>query len=285
MFYLTRNADLLESYRATRAERERAEESLADSSAGLVFQPEEHRYFLGKREMASVSSIVEYYAPFDAVQKSINASLNPRHPLFGKDPEEIRAIWQEAGRQAADAGTDLHAFGEACYLYMIGREDDIDSQFYDRIYPEGLMAIDPKEISLARSWAENDWVRYAPVAKETRIVNTELGYAGTFDLLLYDRYNYSYPVRDYKSNKDLDRWIGGEMLRPPLSMLKHNDIGKYTVQQTLYTIQLRRCGLNVNSNSLIWLKEDGYEERALEMQYDRVVNYAAQTYLQSIKNK
>lgn len=285
MFYLTRNADLLESYRATRAERERAEESLADSSAGLVFEPEEHRYFLGKREMASVSSIVEYYAPFDAEQKSISASLNPRHPLFGKDPKEIRAIWEEAGRQAANAGTDLHAFGEACYLYMIGREDEIDSQFYDRIYPEGLMAIDPKEISLARWWAENDWVRYAPVAKETRIVNTELGYAGTFDLLLYDRYNYSYPVRDYKSNKDLDRWIGGEMLRPPLSMLKHNDIGKYTVQQTLYTIQLRRCGLNVNSNSLIWLKEDGYEERALEMQYDRVVNYAAQTYLQSIKNK
>ena len=279
MYYLKKSPILLASYNATTEVRQMAEEALADSSAGLIFEPEEHKYFLGSKEMACVSSIVEHFAPFDAESKALSASLNPKHQHYGKTPEEILAIWQQNGKEASDAGTAVHAFGEACFLYMTGRENEIGSDFFDRIYPEGLMAIDPKEIAVARWWAENDWNRYVPVAMETRVVNVEYGYAGTFDLLLYDRYNLSFVVRDYKTNKDLYRWFN-DMCLPPLSMIKANDIGKYTIQQTLYTIQLRRCGLPVMGNSLIWLKEEGYQEVPLMMNYDKVVAYAAQQYLQ-----
>lgn len=273
MFYLQKNASLSASYRATEGIRSWAEECLADASAGLVFDPEEHRYFLGRRELRSVSSIVEHFAPFDAEKMAARVALNPKHPLFGKTVEEILAIWKESGRQAASAGTDVHAFGEACFLYMTGQEDQIEEQFRERIHPEGLLATEPKEIALARWWQETDWKRFAPVAKETRVVNPQLGYAGTFDLLLYDQYNASFCVDDYKTNKDLERWFG-DMLLPPLSMLRSNDLGKYTVQQTLYTIVLRMIGFLVSNNCLIWLREDGYRNMPLPLQYDKVVAWA-----------
>ena len=248
---------------------------LADATAGLDFKPDEHRYFLNGREMRSVSSIVEHFAPFDSLSVAAKCSVNPKHEHYGKSPEEIVAIWQQAGREAADAGTKVHAFAEACYLYLAGRENEIEEAFRDRVTSEGLAAVKPKEEAVARWWAENDWQRYAVVAKETRIVNPVLGYAGTFDLLLYDMYNAGFAQKDYKTNKDLERWFG-EMLIPPLSMIRSNDIGKYTVQQTLYTVVLRNIGLPVLSNELIWARDEGYRCVMLPMEYDKVIVWAVQ---------
>lgn len=283
MYLLKRNEYLTANYAASEAFRNWTRQVIADASEGLVFEPEEHRYFLGGREMRSVSSIVEHFAPFDSEKKAAQVAANPKHPLYGKTVEEIVAIWEQSGREAASAGTAVHAFAEACYHYMTGEEDLIEETFRDRITPEGLEARDPKEIAAALWWHETNWQRYVPVAKETRIVNPSLGYAGTFDLLLFDIYNQSFEDKDWKTNKDLEKWYG-EMLLPPLSMLKSNDIGKYTVQQTLYTIQLRNIGLAVSRNSLIWLREDGYREVSLDMQYDKIITYAVTEYLKSIKN-
>lgn len=254
-----------------------ANRRLADSSAGLSFEAAEHRYFLAGKEMRSVSSIVEHFAPFDSLAVATGCSLNPKHEHFGKDPEEIVAIWEQISREAADAGTRVHAFAEACCLYLQGREDEIDEAFRDRVTAEGLAAADAKEEAVARWWAELDWTRYAVVAKETRVVNPLLGYAGTFDLLLYDLLSCAFAQRDYKTNKDLERSFG-KML-PPLSMLRDSDMCKYTVQQTAYTIQLRNIGLPINSNQLIWLREDGYREVELDLRYDRVVAWAIEQLL------
>ena len=254
---------------------------LADASAGLRFDPEPHKYYLGGRELRSVSSIVEHFAPFDAMATALRCSINPRHKHFGKKPEEIVALWAEEGRQAAEAGTKVHAFAEACCSYLCGREDEIDPEFRDRVTSEGLAAVTPKEEAVAMWWTEKDWSRYAVVAKETRVVNPSLGYAGTFDLLLYDLYNRNFRIDDYKTNKDLERWFGDYLLAP-LSMIKSNDLGKYTVQQTSYTIVLRNIGLHVAANELIWAKEGGYHVYELPMEYDRVIQYAITDY--SINN-
>ena len=253
-----------------------AQEALADSSRGLTFDEKEHRYYLHGQEMPSVSSIVEHFAPFDSLAMATKCSINPKHEYFGRDPQEIVAIWAANGRAAAQAGTDVHAFGEACALYIQGRTDEIDEQFRRRITPDGLRAETPKEEAVAQWWNDQDWWRYTVVAKETRVVNPLLGYAGTFDLLLYDILEKTFHVRDYKTNKDLERWFGN-MLLPPLSMLRGNDIGKYTVQQTAYTIQLRNVGLDVRSNELVWLREDGYRVVSLPMGYEKVITYAIST--------
>lgn len=264
-----------------------ANRRLADASQGLVFNADEHRYFLGGREMRSVSSIVEHFAPFDALATARRCAVNPKHEHFGKQPEEIVAIWDAAGREAADAGTKLHAFGEACELYLADREDEIDPQFRDRITEDGFVATNPKEEAAARWWTEQPWDSLAVVAKENRVVNPLLGYAGTFDLLLYDIKRQGFALKDYKTNKDLHRWFGDYLL-PPLRMIRNNDIGKYTVQQTLYTIQLWNIGINVISDDLVWLcdaKDCGvYEEVPIDLKYHKVINWAVSQLNSIIKN-
>lgn len=256
--------------------RARAGELLRDASRGLVFDPEQHRYWLGGRELRSVSSIVEQFAPFDAAAAAERCSKNPRHEHFGKSPEQIMELWDTKGREASAAGTQVHSFAEACMLFRCGRQDEIEEQFRDRLTPEGLAALTPKEEAAARWWDALDLGRYAPVAKEVRLVNPCLGYAGTFDLLLYDSWNKCYALKDYKTNADLFRWFGGH-LKAPLSPIKDNDEGKYTVQQNMYGITLGEIGLAVGTRDLVWLREDGSFSEVPLPNMEKLVRFALET--------
>ena len=273
MFVLQKNPAALLSAKAEQVVVRDIRQRLEDASAGLAFDPGEHRYAFFGREMHSVSSIVEHFAPFDTLAAAQRAAKNPRHPLFGKSVDEILALWELKRDNAASAGTLVHSFAEACCLYLHDMEDEIEPMWRERISDAGLVATEPKEEAVARWWASMDWNRYAFVAKETRVVNPVLGYAGTFDLLLLDRYTRALVMDDYKTNADLYKWYGDYML-PPLSMLQSNDLGKYTVQQTLYSIVLKALGLILCANNLVWLKEDGFEEVPLNMIYERVIQYA-----------
>jgi hypothetical protein len=249
---------------------------LRDSSLGLVFEPIEHKYTLHGRLMESVSEIVQSFAPFDSEKIAASCATNPRHPLFGKSVDEILSIWNEKRDKSAEAGTQIHAFSEACCLYRLGLEDKIETEYKDRITPEGLTALSPKEEASARWWDSLDLGRYAVVAKETQIANPNYGYAGTFDLLLYDTVKKGFALCDYKTNEDLFRSFG-EKLSTPLNMIKADDYGKYTLQQNLYRIQLENIGIEVRDMSLVWLKNDGTFEQIPLPNYERIIRYAMET--------
>lgn len=246
---------------------------LEDSAHGLVFDAEQHRYYLGDRELRSVSAIVESYAPFDSLATAERCAKNKRHEMYGKDPQEIVAIWQRRADEAASAGSDVHEFCEACFLVKTGRADLLEDRYKARLTAEGLEASSPKEEAAARWWNALDMTRFIPVAKETRIVNPRHNYAGTFDLLLWDRMMQGYCIRDWKTNKDLFRWYG-DMLRPPLSPIRADDHGKYTLQQNLYRISLENIGLPVISMELEWLRDDASYQSVEIKDYDSLIRFA-----------
>ncbi len=257
-----------------------ANERLADASCGLEFEPIAHRYSIGGTVIPSVSSVVEYFDPFDAAAVAAGCSKNSRHEMFGKSVEEILSIWKERGRVASEAGTAVHEFGEACFLCKAGRPDLLEPAMRERLFPDGtLEAVSPKEEAVARWWDALDLGRYVLIAKEARVYNPQLRYAGTFDILLYDLVEHCYMLKDYKTNADLFRWFG-DYLRAPLTPIKSNDVGKYTVQQNLYRIELENISLKVGSMDLIWLKEDGTFQEVRLPEYQKLVTFAVKQYLQ-----
>lgn len=250
-----------------------ATQLLADSAAGLRFDADRHEYFLGGRRIPCVSDIVEWYAPFDSVGVAEKCSKNPKHEHYNKSINEILAIWEQNRDRAAEAGTQIHEFGEACFLYMSYRDEEIAPEYRDRIKPEGFAAVIPKEEAVARWWDELDTDRFILIAKETRVVNPVLHYAGTFDLLLYDLEEHCFVLKDYKTNEELFKSYGSK-LRPPLSLIKADSHGKYTLQQNLYRIQLENIGIKVGMMDLIWLKESGQPENVTIPNYEPLVRYA-----------
>ena len=245
---------------------------LADSSKGLTFDEPTHTYTFHGKQIPCVSDIVEFFAPFDSKWMATLCAKNPKHKLYGKSAEEIMNIWEEKRDKAAKEGTEIHRFGEACFNYLRWKDDELDEEFRARITPFGLMAATPKEVAVAKWWQNLELERYVPVAKETRIVNPVLGYAGTFDLLLYDLANHVYLLKDYKTNEELFKAYG--KLKAPLSVLESSSHGKYTVQQNLYCLQLTNIGIDVNGIDLIWLKSDGNAQEVNIGNYMELVSYA-----------
>lgn len=256
---------------------EKARRLLNDASAGLVFEPVEHKYMLGEREMTSVSVMIKRFAPFDALKTAEGCSKNPKHELYGKTVEEIIGIWEEKRDTAAAAGTEVHEFGEACCLYWQGREEEIIEKYRPRILPEGFAPESPKEEAVVKWWNSLDPERYIVVACEGRIVNPLLGYAGTFDLLLYDVQEKRFLLKDYKTNEDLFKSYGTRM-EAPMTPLKNDDIGKYTMQQNMYGMQLDNIGIPTDIMHLIWLKSDGnFEEVPLENKFRPLIKFALES--------
>lgn len=255
----------------TREAVEEARRRLDENSQGLTFDAPTHTYYLDGRELRNVSSIVHHFAPFDSDKVALGCSRNPKSKYFGMTPEEIKATWAHD----ADLGTQVHAFAEACCLWCQGRGDAIEPEYRDRISPEGLKACTPKEAAAAMWWDGIDLSRYAVVAKETRIVNRSLGYAGTFDLLLFDSLTERFCIRDYKTNGDL-LGKGSGHLKAPLTNITNNDIGRYTVQQSLYMIELENLGLPIADMSLVWLREGSCQEVELSLAYANQIYLAVQ---------
>ena len=283
----TNQKSILTGEAAAEAQRawEYANTRLADASCGLEFEPVAHRYSIGGTIIPSVSSVVEYFDPFDAAAVAAGCSKNSKHEMFGKSVEEILSIWKERGRVASEAGTAVHEFGEACYLCKTGRPDLLEPAMQGRLGMDGtLETASPKEEAVARWWDALDLGRYVLIAKEAKVYNPQLRYAGTFDILLYDLYEHCYMLKDYKTNADLFRWFG-DYLRAPLSPIKSNDVGKYTVQQNLYRIELENIGLRVGSMDLIWLKEDGTFQEVRLPEYQKLVTFAVKQYLQQQTSK
>lgn len=251
-------------------------QKMKDSVRGLSFEPVSHTYTFYGQVLKSVSSIVEmFHEPFDAQGTAAKCSINPKHKMFGKPVPEILKLWEENRDKSAADGTAVHEFGEACFLWCTGNEHLIDEKFQQRITTEGLVSLTPKEEAVARWWQALDENTYVPVSKETRLANPLLGYAGTFDLLLYNLQDKAFELTDYKTNKDLFNSYGKKLL-PPLNFIPSDDKGKYTIQQNLYKIQLNNLGINVNKMKLIWLKENGIYEEIEIPEYSKLITFAIQ---------
>lgn len=267
MFILPPNPYAVDTIRSQSKRIGETRQRLADSTEGLIFEPAAHIYTIAGQIIPSVSSVVDRYAPFDREKVATDCSKNPRSKYFGMTPEDILQQWEDT----AAAGTAVHAFGEACYLWICGRAEEIEEEFRDRIRPNGLLAVTPKEEAVAQWWAAQDWTRFVPVAKETIVFNPALWYAGTFDLLLFDLSSDKFLIRDYKTNEDLFKWYGKWLGGQFYKIIKDTDEGKYTLQQNLYSIQLRNISIDVGGISLIWLKDDATWQEVEIRNFERLV--------------
>lgn len=240
----------------------------------LKFFEDEHRYFIGDKELTSVSVVTHLFKPeFDVKAKTkemYNKYYNVEgHKYYHMLPEEIEKQWKDKAKEACELGTERHEFGESCFYYMTGQYEKILPNFKNRLTSDGgFKALYPKEEAIVNLW-ENIPKSVIPLLAETKVYDEKLGYAGTFDILFYYD-NKKYPdksglyILDYKTNEDLTKNFGDTLLYPFNEML-NNSLNIYKLQLSLYENCLNNIGLKTVARRLIWLKPDGnYEKINLE---------------------
>lgn len=212
---------------------ERIRKQLKDYFTKLQFNEEKHIYTVDGEILPSVSKLItNFYEPFPKGQAKRSADRE------GITEFEILARWRATSEEACDRGNRIHDFGEN---YMFDRT---------------LEPICGQEEAVVNFWNELP-EHITPVCAELKMYHKELKYAGTADIVLYNRNNNSLIIADYKSNKDLFKNYRGKTMTGIFSHLLDCPFNKYQLQFSFYKILLEQVGIRVSELKLIWLLPSG----------------------------
>lgn len=248
----------------------------------LVFYEIPHEYYLDGVQYISVSDVTHRYKPITSEQMAENCvkkwqkEQDPSYKYYGMSKEQILAQWKVKSDKACDFGTDVHAFGESMFYYMIGEPERILEECKEQFTENGPQPSNPQEEAIVKFW--NDLPEnFVPVLAETKVFNRNgTQYAGTFDILFYYVEEPESPknglvIFDYKTNEDLYKNYNNQKLLWPFQDMLDQAVSYYTLQLGCYQVPLENLGYKVIARRLIWVRPNGsYEKVKIDSIADRI---------------
>jgi hypothetical protein len=237
----------------------------------LVFLEGPHEYYLDGVQYMCVSDVIHKYKPITGEQMAENCvkkwqkDQDPSYKYYGMSKEEILTQWAIKSGHACEYGTEVHAFGESMFYYMIGEPEKILPECTDKFRDGFPHPTNPHEEAVVQFW-EDLPETIVPVLAETKVFNRNgTPYAGTFDILFYyvdedNPQNSGLVIFDYKTNEDLYKNFKQQKLLWPFNDMLDMSYSNYTLQLSLYAIPLQNIDMNVVARRLIWVKPDGTYE-------------------------
>lgn len=226
----------------------------------LDFNEKKHIYFVdGKPLKSSVSKLIsKFYKKFPTELKAEqiaegNKMTGAINQYTGMSKEDILKQWKEINLESTTRGTRVHEFGE---LYPFNRtlkprckQEEAVKKFWDDM-PNHLV----------------------PVTMELRMYHFKKMFAGTADILLYDRKNDVYIIADYKTNKDLFKNYQGQKMLDNFSFLLDTPFSHYELQLSYYQILLEQIGISVSRRIIVYLDFDGNYKMYDTRDFTKIIN-------------
>ena len=225
--------------------------------AGITFFEEDHRYEVDGRTFISVTQLISRCFPEFNADEAIR-KMGPKHPLYGRPPEEIKALWKRNGEEASALGTEVHRQIEV-FLNTgeLGDSPEFGC-FHQRYVAAG---------------------KGVPYRTEWVIYDEELGVAGTIDYVF--TVNGHYCMTDWKRSKAIKKENPYQRAFPPIEHLPASNYHKYCLQQNIYRlILLRNYGIDIRKMMLCRLHGQVFEPikvPMMEAEASRVLELARET--------
>lgn len=207
--------------------------------SNLVFDESSHTYSLidsPKNIWSSVTNLTKQFKqPFEKEQ--IANAIAKRD---GISVQEVLDGWNKLADEACQMGTVVHRYGEQLFYKNTVSAPSI-----------------PQEAAIQAFWDElPDTI--VPIASELQMYHKKYLFAGTMDLLLYDKRKDKFVIADYKTNKDLFKNYKKKKLLTPFDDMLDCPLSLYSLQLSLYKLLLEQIdGIHVGDCKVVWLKSDG----------------------------
>ena len=223
----------------------------------IKFDADNHRYFLGDRELRPVTQAIKLFQkPFDrdGIAQRTAAKQN-------RSVAEVLAEWDASGERARILGTTVHA-----HIEKTLRGEQNGQMSFDHFL--SLNTRLPEICAFDAFWSKlTPSVTCNPDRVEWVIGDAELGLAGTCDALFYSLDTGKYHLWDWKTGKfDLEnKW---EDLYEPFNYLSASKFNIYSMQVSLYRLIIERnTDLDLGDSYIVHLQPTGAYEvhRAIDL--------------------
>lgn len=215
----------------------------------LLFSAGPHTYTLRGQPLQSVTTFLRrFYEPFDAEYHSARIAARD-----GGDSQLIADMWERNANEAAECGTEVHAFAEQLAL----GHDNVD---LCSVKVAGYVAA-------CRAWHASHPELHATggwMIPEVRVCSSVLSLAGTVDLVC--RLGGEPALADYKTSRTI-HYTGFRQLLPPLENLPDSQFWHYALQINLYSrLLFDRYGYDARRLVVVWLGQRGtFREMAVPL--------------------
>jgi len=215
------------------------------SGKRIGFEDKRHVYFVENDDSINFTSgtsfLKQFFPKFDV--ETISAKYAAKH---GLDQEEVKAMWKEKGRKAADEGTEVHQYMEDLFF---GKKPIVSLN--------NSRVANLQRIGFS-FWYENLTKEYDIVEAEKVIASVDLRLAGMVDLIGINKSTRTLALLDWKTNRELkfeNPWQTG---LGPLLHLQDTNVNHYYLQLNLYQYIMQKEGYAQNYDVV-----DGDVERVI----------------------
>lgn len=205
----------------------------------ITFEEEGHIYTIrGDKYYKSCTTwIKSFFSKFNAdetIDKMMASDQWPANKYFGMTKQEIKELWSENGKKAAEFGTSMHKHIELFY-------NGVD-----------LPASYPIELSYFARFYQ-DHPELVPFRTEMMIYDEDIRICGSVDMLFLNEDN-TLSIYDWKFSKEIQTQSYGKKGLGPLSHMNDCNTTHYFLQLNLYReILERKYGYAIRDMVLVFM--------------------------------
>jgi len=202
-----------------------------------------HTYYIdGNPYDLSVTSFIhgffEVFNEDNVIKKNYNKWQTNKHPIYFKlKPSEIKKMWEENRKKAADLGSLLHKDIELFYNGINTNNDSIEFNFFLNFH---------KRIT----------GKLIPFRTEWKIFDEEYKIAGSIDMV-YLNTEKTIVLCDWKRSKKIEKENKFQTGKKPISHMQDTNYWHYSLQLNIYKYIIEKnYSLKVSNLILVFLHPD-----------------------------
>ncbi len=186
----------------------------------ILFDEKTHTYYIDNKpyDISVTSFVHKFFKIFnddDVISKNYHNWQVNKHPIyFGLQPEEIKKLWEDNRKNAADLGSILHRDIEFFYNDISVKNTSEEFNFFLNFHKRVIK-------------------KMRPFRTEWRIFDEEHKIAGSIDMIYLDL-DHSLVLCDWKRSKKISRENKFQSGNPPLNHLADTNYWHYSLQLNIY---------------------------------------------------
>jgi ATP-dependent exoDNAse (exonuclease V) beta subunit len=215
---------------------------------------EPHKYFIGDKELISVTTIIhKYVEEFDEEYWS-----DAKGEKYKQSPDNIKYLWKFINEKGTTKGSKIHDYTENLFLNKIFPypEKEIVNHFgFDPVLKEYNRT--KNHVDAFYKDVQNKLI---PIKTELVVCDEEFNIGGMVDMLFYNIRKRCFQIWDWKTNKKLTRPGDPNVFdnfKGVLSHLDASDLNVYSLQLELYKYIIEKyTSIKLGDSYIVWFSHN-----------------------------
>ena len=222
----------------------------------ITFYDEPHKYFLGGKELISVTTLIgKYHEPFDEDYWSGYKATE-----YNLTPEEVLRAWKFINRKGTIKGSAIHDYAENLFQnkkFEYPQQMILNEFGFDPVWNE--YEITKKHVDKFYNEVQGKLI---PIRTEMVVYDKETLIGGMLDILFYNVKMKEFQIWDWKTNKKFDRENKERYLLGNLCTIEDSDLEVYSLQLEMYKqIIEKNVPIKLGQSYIVWFshRNESYE--------------------------